>query len=927
MGLFLFNIRSIKARKASILAFIFVLSSLVSIMSPVTTFAAQKISTMDPPNAAAAFVYYKALRTCMTEGYLKNYLGGPGVNWSSMSANDAVTYEWFYSNTGAQTASGTNSTDVGVYGDTRPAGDGQYKCYQDDQGKAFLKKLVSLTGYSSGPEFLCAVGFTRQESGAGCTSIIAGADNDFIAPSDMGAKLDDWWLGIIGATNKGASGIGAGEYVLYYESFLKACGVTPSSTGIYTVMAPAASNKSLEAKKFGIADRNKSTSTSVRLYAGTTKTCGELAGFLNADNGAVKKYVAWLAKGNTYTKPTDGALLGGTSSSSTSCAVEGIGWIICPVFNFLGRIADASYNMIEGFLKTDITIFNTTSGTYTAWQAMRSLANIGFVIVFLIIVFSQLTGAGISNYGVKKMLPRLIIAAILVNVSYFICQIAVDLSNILGGSLKTLMDSLPVFTKSSYADTLATGSVFTNVVIGVLAGQTTAGVAVTAGTVAYFGGLALLIPIILAAVVAVLLVIFILIARQALIILLIALSPLAFLAMLLPNTENYFKQWRKIFIALLVLYPAVALIFGGSRLASAILVQNADFTTQLTGLAVLVLPLFAIIPILKGSLNAVPIAGNLASKWSSKANGLVGKQAKQGYQKSTFGIASANRKQLRQQYRNKQFAEGVAGGGIRSLLAKGIPTPGAGKYANEAIQRSAIAASDKADSEEVSAAETLLRTQHQNPTTLIKEAKGELADAVNKGDTVRARAAQNILLNSGGKGIAALHEQIQASFSEPNSKNSMVGQSLRRSLNSAGLKSKNNALASWAYDEQTIGESSTKASTFEKLSDSELGGHAIANLRAANNAVTADGERVLDGKRAARILQNPVVAGAMGEEERKFMQKLADTEPIQANANNTPPATPGASAGPTASSAGSGSRPNGLVLPNDPSFNIPRDRS
>ncbi|MCZ6324111.1 hypothetical protein O5165_25825, partial [Escherichia coli] len=44
--------------------------------------------------------------------------------------------------------------------------------------------------------------------------------------------------------------------------------------------------------------------------------------------------------------------------------------------------------------------------------------------------------AGLNNYSIKKMLPRLIVAAILVNLSYYICAIAVDISNILGHSLQ-----------------------------------------------------------------------------------------------------------------------------------------------------------------------------------------------------------------------------------------------------------------------------------------------------------------------------------------------------------------------------------------------------------------------------------------------------------------------------------------------------------
>ena len=70
---------------------------------------------------------------------------------------------------------------------------------------------------------------------------------------------------------------------------------------------------------------------------------------------------------------------------------------------------------------------------------MRDFANIIFIIGFLIIVFSQLTSFGVSNYGIKRLLPKIIIAAILVNVSFYICAIAVDLSNILGNSLRGIL--------------------------------------------------------------------------------------------------------------------------------------------------------------------------------------------------------------------------------------------------------------------------------------------------------------------------------------------------------------------------------------------------------------------------------------------------------------------------------------------------------
>lgn len=599
------------------------------------------------------------------------------------------------------------------------------------------------------------------------------------------------------------------------------------------------------------------------------------------------------------TNPNAAGCDGGNGPVS-SCVIEGIGWMICPVFNFLAGVADSTYGVIQSLLVTDVKVVSTDSGTYRAWSLMRTFANVGFVIVFLIIIFSQLTSVAVSNYGVKKLLPRIIVAAILVNLSFFVTQIAVDISNILGGSLKGLLESISVSDPNLVNNVAATGNTFTDVAAGIFGGQLALAGVAGVGAAVYFGGAGLIIPIILAAVLAILITLFILIAREALIILLVVLAPLAFLAMLLPNTETYFKQWRKAFVALLLVYPMIALVFGASHLASAILLDSfsgSDNTLgKIVALAVMVLPLFVVPSLLKGSLNAIPAIGGMASKLAGRANGLIGKQAKQGYQRSTFGRSASIRRQAKENYRASKFAEGVSKGGVASFLAKEPGILPSQRAANKAVDRTAIQAAEKADTEEVAAAETLMRSRNSNPSLLIKAAKDEMVEAVGKGDAVRARAAQNILLNSGGKGLEALHEGVQQSFSEPGSKDSAVGQSMRAALNRAGLKSKNNALASWAYNSETIGDTTKKSDTFSTLSDVEIGGHSKKNLEAA----VASG--AIDKDRATRILANPVVAGTMGQPEREYLEGIRG--PVTT--------TPG---GPGGSTGGS--------VPGDNNFNVP----
>ena len=69
-------------------------------------------------------------------------------------------------------------------------------------------------------------------------------------------------------------------------------------------------------------------------------------------------------------------------------------------------------------------------------------ANIIFAIALAVVILSQITGFGVSNYGIKKMLPTLIMVAVLVNLSFFLCQLAVDVSNITGYGIKKIFVEL-----------------------------------------------------------------------------------------------------------------------------------------------------------------------------------------------------------------------------------------------------------------------------------------------------------------------------------------------------------------------------------------------------------------------------------------------------------------------------------------------------
>lgn len=290
----------------------------------------------------------------------------------------------------------------------------------------------------------------------------------------------------------------------------------------------------------------------------------------------------------------------------------------------MGSVVDATYAVVSAMLSVPPVSTDPTSPLYQAWSTMRNLANVAFVIAFLIVIYSQITGAGVSNYGVKKLLPRIIAAAILVNVSYWLCAILVDVSNLFGASIKNLFDGLitgKMVPNSNWWDnSTAVGVTWT---AGIAAG-------LAIGTSAIFGTLAVLLPMLIAAVFAALTVVLVLTARQALIILFIVVSPLAFIAFLLPNTQKLYKKWQSAFVAMLVMFPAIAALFGASKLASVIVMQSSNNTVvQIMGAGISIVPLILSPIIMKMSTGSLGMVAGLINKGTRKASTAIQKPVKE----------------------------------------------------------------------------------------------------------------------------------------------------------------------------------------------------------------------------------------------------------------------------------------------------------
>lgn len=273
-----------------------------------------------------------------------------------------------------------------------------------------------------------------------------------------------------------------------------------------------------------------------------------------------------------------------------------LAWGICPMINLLADAADGIYsNFIKPQLQTTPVRIDSANPIFQVWSNLRIFGNILLIIGILVIVFGQSIGGGmIDAYTAKKVLPRIFIAGILINLSIYIVALMVDFTNILGGGLNTLLVEIAGSRFFSLnAPSAGGGAPVISVVALVTAAV--AGFALLKGA-----GSFILLFILLPGFLAFLGVMATLLIRQGLIIALIIISPVAFALYCLPNTETYFKKWWKYLFEALLVYPIIALVFGVANLLALTLnwgnssggLSNAF--ASIGSLIMLFLPLFLI---------------------------------------------------------------------------------------------------------------------------------------------------------------------------------------------------------------------------------------------------------------------------------------------------------------------------------------------
>ncbi len=291
------------------------------------------------------------------------------------------------------------------------------------------------------------------------------------------------------------------------------------------------------------------------------------------------------------------------------------GWIICPGVNILTKAIDGVASIVAGSLKWTIIADDAQNGNnlIEIWKKIRNIANIALVIAFIISLYSYATSAGnaFRAYTLKNLLSRLILVAIAIHISFYICAAAADVSNIIGNSIYELITSKMTSTGGDFATSLInTFQVITGVVAVVVL------VALNFSTI----------------LTTVVLILAIIMLRQVALITLLLFSPIAFACYLLPNTEKWFKKWWDAYFKLLIVFPFFTTAWGASRLISNVMTLSGHSNVVVITVCSIA-PLLAIMPIFQ-------MTGAMMGKLTAMAQGAANKSG----MNKLAQTADANRK-------------------------------------------------------------------------------------------------------------------------------------------------------------------------------------------------------------------------------------------------------------------------------------------
>jgi len=237
------------------------------------------------------------------------------------------------------------------------------------------------------------------------------------------------------------------------------------------------------------------------------------------------------------------AAVGGLSAVGGAVA-EAVVTVLSYFVNFLLKTISLCSHLIIGV--ASYNNFVNETAIVNAWKIVRDIANMFFVVVFLVIAIGTILGIG--SYSYKKALPRLLLMAVLINFSRTIAGVIIDFGQVV---MLTFVNAFHDTAAGNFINGLGLNDVWkVNMSVGERVSQFAELV------FSYF--LAALVVIVAFVVMVVMLVV--LVFRIVMLWMLLAISPLAFFAWAVPGKtfSGYFDRWWKMFVGNVISGPLLA---------------------------------------------------------------------------------------------------------------------------------------------------------------------------------------------------------------------------------------------------------------------------------------------------------------------------------------------------------------------------------
>ncbi|MFZ4648749.1 MAG: hypothetical protein ACOYMB_03920 [Patescibacteria group bacterium] len=230
-----------------------------------------------------------------------------------------------------------------------------------------------------------------------------------------------------------------------------------------------------------------------------------------------------------------------------------LGWIIYGIVWALGQLLVLMMEILVYIAQW--SLFISAPAVVLGWKIVRDICNMFFVVIMLVIAFA--TVLRVEKYSYQKLLPKLIIMAILINFSKMICGLIIDVSQVV---MLTFVNSFKDVAGANLTTILGLDKITTvsaNDANNVANATNTVGSNEVTGW-SILGAYVLALIFVLISLITITVMVMMLAIRIVMLWIYVVLSPMAYLLAAFPDGQKYSGQWWSEFTKNVIVGPILA---------------------------------------------------------------------------------------------------------------------------------------------------------------------------------------------------------------------------------------------------------------------------------------------------------------------------------------------------------------------------------